>query len=408
MRILIIHESPYDPGRWERLDITADGLRELGHDVAILSLGTSHCRLPWVLEVDISNSPLLRIINELVYRFSLRILGQFGYLLGALAILREYRPDAVIYHYSTSGLFLYMATRLWESRPLLVFDWNDLSSRMTFWPKSSGLRYRVARWLEEDFVSRISHCFLVVTEFAKELLSGWGFPSERIFVLNELVSLEPYVATRESIATLPRNDGENTLVWHGFIRPYQVPGLETAIRALDLLRENGLQCQLMIIGRCEKTEDEERLRVLASSREGSVHLKGPLKKEKLRSQLLAADVGLQLLPNALFARFINGVKLAEYLCAGLPVVVSNVEGPLELVRGNGLVAKELDENAVAEGIATALGPMREQLAARSKEIAGEEFSKEAIERKVKMLSDFLEERPNSPYQPSGGKWSHSP
>lgn len=363
---------------------------ELGHHIAILSFGGSESRLPWVQEVDLSRKHLLRVINKLALRFSLGTLNQVGYLIAALKTLREYRPDAVIYHYPTSGLVLYMATRLWESRPLLVFDWNDLSSRMAFWPKSSGLRYRLSRWLEEDFVSRISHCTWVVTDFAKKLLVGWGYPSERIFVLNELVSLEPYVAARESTAPAPRNNGKNALVWHGFIRSYQVPGLEATIRALDLLRESGLQCQFTIIGPCEHAEDEERLRILASSREGSIRLKGPLRKEDVRSELLAADLGLQLLPNTLFARFINGAKLSEYLCAGLPVVVSDLEGPAELVRGNGFLAKLGDVENLASNIRKALRGDRGMLSHRSSEIAEEEFSRESIKRKISSLDQHLE------------------
>lgn len=366
-----------------------DGLRELGHHASIVSLGASEPKLPWVLDVDVSRRPLLRLINEMFLRVSFGILSQVGYLLAGWKTIKEFRPDVVLFHYSTSGLFLHLATRLWETKPLLVFDWNDLSSRMAFWPKSSGLRYRVSKWLEEAFTARKAQAYLVVTEFAKGLLTRWGFRDDRIFVLNELVSLEPYLASRQSSPTSHRPDGEYTLVWHGFIRPYQVPGLVGAIRAVDLLRGNGMRCHIKIIGSCENSRDQEKLQTLASSQGSHVKLMGPLDKGELRSHLVAADLGLQLLPDTLFGRFINGVKLSEYICAELPVVVTALEGPAELVRGNGFLVRPSDAEDLAEKISLAL-ESGGRLADRSSAIAAEEFSRDGIRNKIRSLSAVFE------------------
>lgn len=392
MRIAAIYESPYLRGRWERFDLIVEHLRELGHDVIILSLGRTGSEEDDVISVDISEDPLLRVVNEVFYRLTFRSMDKVGYLLSAVPELRRARVDAILFHYVSSGFPIFLMTRYFPKPPRLIFDWNDLSTRMGFWPSQRGFKYRLLRWMEERLMPRLSDGIIVVSSFAKTLLRSWGILASKVLILNEIVALEPYLSERRSTAS----EGEpgqrpRTLIWHGFLRGYQLPGIRTAIHALALLRKAKTNCRLEIIGPWEGVSSETEVRSLAGSLQVEVEFVGHLEKAALRRRISRADLGLQLLPEDFFARFINGVKLSEYICAGLPVICSNLEGPSELINGNGLMVRSGDAGDLAKKIVTVMGPDYDHFAANSEEIARREFSHDAIGAKVRVLSDFMEE-----------------
>lgn len=390
MRIVAISEAPYARGKWERFDIITDQLRRLGHEVLVLSLGRAEEPSPHVVSIDIRGSLLLRALNEIAYRLSGRIFDKIAYVVAAGPLVLAYRPDVMVYHYASSGVPLILLSRLLD-HCTLVYDWNDLITRMSFWPRPRGPRYRILRWLEETLTPRLSDRIVVLTDFARSLLSSWGIPEGKVFVLNEIIDLEPFHPIHGAVPRGEVTRGRKaTLVWHGYARPYQVPGIRNAIEAVARLRETGASCRLEVIGPWTKESDLADLRALARRLQVPVDFMGAMEKIELRKRLAKADIGLHLLPRELFARFINGVKLSEYLCSGLPVICTDLEGPAELLDRSGYRLTDEDPSELAEKARLILSANQRELARESLEIAEREFSDMAVGEKVKRLAAFLE------------------
>ena len=84
------------------------------------------------------------------------------------------------------------------------------------------------------------------------------------------------------------------------------------------------------------------------------------------------------------------MKLAEYVSHGLPVLCSNLEGPSELVRGNGLLFDPELPASLSEAILCLFSERYPEFRSRAIEVANDEFSTSAVYRKISSLAERLE------------------
>jgi glycosyltransferase involved in cell wall biosynthesis len=100
-------------------------------------------------------------------------------------------------------------------------------------------------------------------------------------------------------------------------------GLFESIAAIDLIRERAPDVLLLLLGDGSAVP---ALRSLVQRRglEQHVRFQGPVPQEQVLGFLRAADVGIVPLPDRWDWHVSSPLKLAEYLCAGLPVILTDI------------------------------------------------------------------------------------
>jgi glycosyltransferase involved in cell wall biosynthesis len=152
-------------------------------------------------------------------------------------------------------------------------------------------------------------------------------------------------------------------------------GQQHLISAISLLRERGVDVQLLLVG----TGDREAAlgqQVRDLGLEDQVELAGFVEWTQMPDLYRGSDVFV--LPS-----YNEGMSIAllEAMATGLPVIVTNTGGALELVEENGLLVPWNDVAKLAEAIAeVASSPERRRaMGVRSREIA-ERFGWDAVSR----------------------------
>ncbi|HEY8545289.1 MAG TPA: glycosyltransferase family 4 protein [Acidimicrobiales bacterium] len=169
--------------------------------------------------------------------------------------------------------------------------------------------------------------------------------------LQELIpGVEPVVTTMPTLlevapAPLPPTD-EIRLLFFGFVRPYK--GLDVALDALALLREEGLRPRLRIRGEFWEPVEQFRAQVRARGLEDQVDLQPGYVPDGEVDGLLA-DCHAVVLPYRSASQ--SGVVPVAF-AAGRPVVASNVGGFVDtVVEGvNGTLAEAGDPRSLADAI----------------------------------------------------------
>lgn len=388
LKIALIYESPYVRGRWRRFDLIHKHLKSLGHEVRILAFSDSKSDMEDV--VNVSVSPLFRMIGTLLYFLTFRHFSNPVRLLKTCLLLRKMKPDVVVFHYYDIWLFLIASRFMFNA--ILVYDLNDLNTRMGYYRKKKSILFRLFCWIEEVFIPRNVNKVITPTNFGKRYLASRGADSEKIFVLNELVDMESFSdgkAQERRAESFRVTEKEKVIIWHGVIRHYQADAIAVVMKAVSIAQEKIPNIKLLVVGPLEKAQSKEKLSILANKLKINVEFTGRVPTSQIPKVLNSAHVGIQALPHALFTRYINGVKLSEYICSGLPVLCSNLEGPAELVRGNGFLFVPEDSDDLADKIIRLFESDYEEFMKNSNKIAKEEFSKEAVESKITNLLKFL-------------------
>lgn len=384
MRIAMVHESPYDPDRWPRFRLISQHLLRQGHDVSILAFWSGQGTEDDPPVREIAGGTLAYVLSAAVYIISSQIVFSSGLIFPLVRILNQERPDAVIFHYAHVGFILALAKRVLGWSAVLVYDWNDLGVRMRLFPARPRFRDAIWLWLEEQTVPRLADRVVVVTGFARNWLCSRGMSRQKIVVVNELVPLKLNQASMKS--KIGRSPDQRTVIWHGYVRRYQVPGLVTVIDALGHIPASS-RPKFTIVGPFDDSRSRRGLEELAAKMGVEIELLGLLSRANLDTLLDEADVGIQLLPDELFSRFINGVKLAEYVAHGLPVICSRLGGPGELIDRNGILVDPENPAEIAKAIMTILSDSYEGFVENSVRRAVEEFSEDAIRTKVSQIAE---------------------
>lgn len=388
MKIALLFESPYSQGKWQRFDLIYEHLKALGHEVRILAFSDSKSDIEDVVNVSVSLP--FRMMGTLLHFLTFRHFSNPARLLKTCLLLRKMKPDIIVFHYLDVGLFL-MAFRFMFNA-ILVYDLNDLNTRMGYYGKNKGMLFRLFCWIEEVFIPRNVDKVITPTNFGKRYLAEKGTKSEKIFVLNELVDMESFSdreAQKRRAESFRDPEKEKIIVWHGVIRHYQAEAIATIMKAISIAQKKVPNIKLLVVGPTEEVQSKEKLSILANKLKIKAEFAGRVPASQIPNVLNSAHAGIQPLLDDLFTRYINGVKLSEYICSGLPVLCSNLEGPAELIRGNGLLFEPEDPTDLADKLIEIFKGDYEELVGNSVIIAEEEFSNVAIEGKVRELEKFL-------------------
>jgi glycosyltransferase involved in cell wall biosynthesis len=112
----------------------------------------------------------------------------------------------------------------------------------------------------------------------------------------------------------------------------------------------------------------------------------PPASKKLVALYKVSDIGFMSGVNEIFMHFIGGVKLSEYLAAGLPVIAPSLYGIKEIIKDNGVFYNPDDINDLKQKLIFMLNADLKRMGEKSKEIAYELLSPSALRS---YLNDFI-------------------
>jgi glycosyltransferase involved in cell wall biosynthesis len=201
---------------------------------------------------------------------------------------------------------------------------------------------------------------IVPSRYLRDMVIGWGAPSERVQVIYNALAPDAVVSTTspaDARTRLQLADGPLLLTAARLV-PWK--GIDHLIRAIRRVPD----VRLLVAG---EGPDETRLRALVAAEQVAdrVTFLGQVPRERLALIFRAVDY------TVLYSGY-EGLShtLLESLLAGTPVIASDKGGNPEVVRHdeNGLLVPYVDQEALTETIRAALsGDKRARLAARTAE-----------------------------------------
>jgi D-inositol-3-phosphate glycosyltransferase len=282
------------------------------------------------------------------------------------------RYDLVHSHYWLSGLAGLDLARRWEAP--LVHMFHTLGAIKNAVARGSGDTEPAERLAAEVRIAAGADR-IVASNLVERADLAWhvGADPGRVTVIPcgvdvELFRPRPAAAARDRLGL----DAEHVLLFVGRLTP--IKGLETLLRALSVLRSDGLaaaRLKLLVVGGTKGDEaGSEHLRRLAQDLGIGpwVDFRGPQPQDALPDYYAAAD--MCLIPSR-YESF--GMVALEAMASGVPVVASRAGGLAVTVQdgATGRLVPEGDVSALARAVAELLAdePGRRALGARAVEWA---------------------------------------
>jgi glycosyltransferase involved in cell wall biosynthesis len=249
----------------------------------------------------------------------------------------------------------------------LVFDFDDaLFLRDSYSPKGLHSTNRLMRFAA---LVRASDRVVAGNEFLRRQAACWSDPG-RVSVIPTCVDVASYPSAAHC-----RQGAGVQLVWIGSSSTLR--GLERARPLIDAAGGRVTGLKLKIIAD----------RFMAFEHVGIIERLWSAETE--RSELAAADIGISWVPDDLWSRGKCGLKVLQYMAAGLPVVANPVGVQSEIVRHGetGFLAETPDQWADAIEQLAASPSLRRHLGAAGRRLALERFDKrKGAERWVELLA----------------------
>ncbi|MBG0561608.1 glycosyltransferase family 4 protein [Actinoplanes aureus] len=195
------------------------------------------------------------------------------------------------------------------------------------WPKPR--EDRAYKAVEREFVGQADAVVTVSPEIARMLRENFKLPETPLVVRNapirEVVGKTyPKPSVREACGVA---EGVPLMVYSGWLAPAR--GVGTAVSALPLLPGVHLA---IVAGRASAEQDALRARAAELGVEDRVHVVPYVPQYAVPDYLSSADLGLICLRRIRSHEISLPTKLAEYLHAGLPVIVSDLPVQVEFVQ----------------------------------------------------------------------------
>jgi glycosyltransferase involved in cell wall biosynthesis len=278
------------------------------------------------------------------------------------AFLRfRFRNRPFIFHCRGAGMTaLALRVRRHQSDFRIVFDCRGIAyaeylyERRSIGRSETELARSAKNLLEmEKRCARQADSILCVSNaMAGYLVREFGVDREKITVVPCSVDAQKFASgasEREAVRRELRIDGRFVLTYCGSMHAWQLP--EMGFRLFRLIQRLAPEAHYLIL-----TTQPERMKALAARHglgtEEATVVRVP--HEEVPRYLAAGDVGLLLRERSLVNEVASPVKFAEYLAAGLPVILTEGIGDFsELVRLRSL-GMVFEEKATDDEVASQL------------------------------------------------------
>lgn len=271
-------------------------------------------------------------------------------------LIRQLKPDVVHGNYLLTGGFL---SALAFRRPLLL---TARGSDVLIAPESNSLY----RWMVK-FALR--HADMVVARSASvaAAINNLGYPVDRIRVFPGGVDTSKFQGGKTP--TLKSDFGwpDDTQVVICTRNHQEVYGVESLVNAVPEVAANRPGVRFLFVGSGPLTNHLRR-RANVLGVEGHCKFVGAVSHDQMPEYLAIADVYVS-------PAFSDGtsVSLLEAMACELPVVVTDVEGNLDLIESgrNGIVVKKGDSESIGRAIGELLedSSLRREFGRRNRELA---------------------------------------
>lgn len=281
---------------------------------------------------------------------------------------------------------------LHENRPEIMKEYSHVSTL------PGKLLIDINKWERiQKQLAQKSDYIIVVTEFAKQdLINDANVDSKKIFSVPNTVRYEEFINSKINNEIRKKFQDYFTVIYFGSTGLRR--GLESAIKAVDLVKNSIPNLRLVILG---SSRDDQKLKSLSNSLglTGHVIFKGWIDAGLFPSYLVSADVCLSpLLKNKHHdTTFAN--KIFQYMSFEKPVVVSNCRAQAELVKKEncGIVHTAGDPKSLADAISfLAANPsIAKQMGENGKEAVKKKYNWEiTVSNLLDLYSKIEEERMN--------------
>lgn len=229
--------------------------------------------------------------------------------------------------------------------------------------------------LVERYSVRWSDHILVVVEESRDRLVSIGVPAKKISLVINTPTLSRWTNTKEAGGEFGFKNSHNlVLVYLGLLEWPR--GIETAIRAVNLVRRQIPHVKFVVVG---SGRHEEDFRALAREMQLEEHVRfaGWLDYAAAINIIEQADIGL--VPHHATESWNTTVpnKLFDYMSMGKPVIVSNARPTARIVREEecGLVFTEQDPEGLAKAIlALELSATRETMGRHGRDAVATKYN----------------------------------
>lgn len=278
----------------------------------------------WSGKVRLLHVPGRRYHGHSVLTYFLEHLTFFVSALFCVTWLTLSRRYSLIHVHNLPDFLVFAAVvpRLLGARVLLdIRDPVPDLYQSKFGAGRSHLAVQLARWFEKVSTTFVDHV-LVPGEPSRQRLLGRNVPPEKL--TNILNSADPRLFQALSRAV---DTARFTLVYHGGL--YKRYGVDNAIRAVHQLRRDIPGLRLRIAGTGEEAEDLRRL-VEDLDLSEYVTISEWLPLEQTVRFVGQADLGIVPYRRDTFTDLIYPTKAFECIVMGIPVVMSELAGIVEL------------------------------------------------------------------------------
>lgn len=202
-----------------------------------------------------------------------------------------------------------------RSAKFLSFDFDDaVVYRDSYSSKGHHCPKRKARFSN---IVRCADQILAGNSFLAQLAENHGAHSTSIRYMPTCVDLQRYEASRAELLKQP-SDGPFVMVWVGSSSTLQ--GIEATSRIWNSIGEHVPDAVLRVV--CDRFPDFGRLQVEPVTWSEATEI----------DWIAASDAGISHVPDDLWSRGKCGLKVLQYMAAGLPVLTNPVGVHTEMIR----------------------------------------------------------------------------
>jgi len=303
-----------------------------------------------------------------------------------LILYLKIKPDIVIIQDEPVG-FSFWFTIFPKIFKIKTFvDYQDLIVRLVSYPNKKGLSYKLGILINERIVPRNDKGLIVMNQFGKKYFNNI---TKKIFIIRELVNPETYNDVSDEIknhviSKFNINLKKYKILWVGRLHPRHLKSLIMLFRAVSEIPFKE-KIQIIIVGNGEHLSYLMRFGKALSLDVVYIGYLTPTSKTLIALYKIS-DIGFMSGVNEIFMHFVGGVKLSEYLAAGLPIIAPSLYGIKEIIKDNGVFYNPDDINDLKQKLMFMLSADLENMGRKSKEIAHELLSPQAFRN---VLNDFI-------------------
>jgi glycosyltransferase involved in cell wall biosynthesis len=230
-------------------------------------------------------------------------LSIISYVFKLRRLLSAYRPDVVHVHNNLSFLVVFFASRFLGTS--IIYTLHDTKLY------SSRLFDRASKWLSIKGTDR----FIAISESVKKDFANGDIDPDSIIVVPNCIDLKEFTVSQ-------RHSSVPTIVCVARL-DHEKKGQDILIKALSIVKGRSVPFKCWLIGDGQSRPFLEKM------------VKDLGLKEEVDFMGARSDVAKLLVQSDLFvlpSRYEGfGIVILEAMASGLPVIVSNIDGPAEVV-----------------------------------------------------------------------------